>query len=71
MAKSKTFTCKSCRKKQSRVGVLSECRQTLNIATDEWTNLEVGDTTHAFCLNCCRELTPGQMKKIGLEVING
>lgn len=50
------FTCPDCGKTQTRIGVTSECRQTLNLKTDEYTNLEVGDTQHCFCIECGVEL---------------
>jgi hypothetical protein len=63
----KTFTCKNCHKKQDTVGVSSKCTQTLHIETDNWTNLDVGETLEAFCLECGTVLTKAQMKKLELE----
>ena len=49
------FVCPHCRKRQTKVGVESKCTQTLNLETEEYTDLSVGETLSMFCLNCGKE----------------
>jgi hypothetical protein len=62
--KVKSYTCKSCGKTSEKIGVTSLCRQNLHIASDDWTDLEVGETLHGFCLECSAEIPADVMKKI-------
>jgi hypothetical protein len=61
--KVKSYTCKSCGKTRERIGVTSFCRQTLHIDSDSWTDLEIRETLHGFCLDCCAEVPANIMKK--------
>jgi len=59
----KSFTCPHCKVKQYHVGVLSECTQELNLASDDWNNLDVKDTKYIYCLECGQKL-PKLYKKL-------
>jgi hypothetical protein len=61
--KVKTYTCKACGKTSEKIGVTSFCRQTLTLASDDWSSPEVGETLHGFCLDCCAEVPENIMKK--------
>lgn len=58
--------CKACGKELEKVVVVSIARQTLNIATDEYTDLEVNETLRAIC-DCWEELSQEQVKELGLN----
>jgi hypothetical protein len=51
-----SFTCPHCQKKQEEIGVVSKCTQHLTLATDEWDDLEVGETLSIYCLFCGEDL---------------
>jgi len=52
-----SFVCPNCRKRQEKVGVVSECSQSLHLGTDDWTDLEVnGISKHIYCINCGHNL---------------
>jgi len=52
-----------------KIGVNSICRQTLNVDSDDWTDLEVGETLHGFCLGCGEMIPVEEMKKLDLEPV--
>lgn len=60
----KTYTCPHCKKKSESIGVQSYCNQTLHIKTDDWSDLEVGDTVEGYCLECSTPITETAMTKI-------
>lgn len=62
--KVKQFKCTTCGETNTRIGVTSLARQNLNVQTDEWTDLEVGETLHGFCLECAAEIPMAQFKKL-------
>jgi hypothetical protein len=59
--KTKTFKCKACGKTSEKIGVTSYARQVFNVASGDYTNTEVGETLHGFCLNCSAEIPAEQM----------
>lgn len=71
MPRAKTYTCHSCGTKSEKIGVSSSCTQTLNLTTDDWTNLDVGDTHHGFCLECAVLIPAAKLKKLtGLQQVS-
>lgn len=58
------YTCPYCKKKAESIGVQSFCSQILHIKTDDWTDLEVGDTVEGYCLECNTPITETAMTKI-------
>jgi len=62
--KVKSYTCPHCGKTSEKIGVTSICRQHLYIESDDWTDLEVGETLHGFCLECSAEVPADVMKEI-------
>jgi len=64
-----TFTCKNKKcpskgKPQDKIGVLSECLQTLSLKTDAWEDLEVGTALYGYCLECSEKLPFKTLDKI-------
>ena len=62
--KTKTYTCKACGKKSEQIGVSSVCTQTLTLESDDWTNLEVGETLSGFCLECGEPIPAKKLKTL-------
>jgi len=52
----KKYTCPRCKKSSESIGVISKCSQTVHLDTDDWTNLEVGETIKGYCLLCGEEI---------------
>lgn len=63
----KSYTCKGCGRKQDVVCVASVCTQTHNIGTDDYNDLEVGETLYLYCLECGRKLTKEQQKRLEIN----
>jgi hypothetical protein len=62
------YTCKNCRKVVTKIGVTSSCIQTYHLGSDSYTDLEVGETDHGFCIECGGELPTKDFKRlIGLN----
>ena len=67
-----SFVCPYCRKRQDKVGVVSECSQSLHLGTDDWTDLEVnGVSKHIYCINCGHNMPKLFQKLINSGQING
>lgn len=64
MNKAKTYTCPSCKTKSEKIAITSTCRQTLHIGTNSFTNTDVGETLHGFCLNCCAIIPMKKLKTL-------
>ena len=62
--KATKYTCKNCGKVVTKIGVTSLCRQTYHLGSDSYTDLEVGDTDHGFCLECSGELPTKDFKRL-------
>lgn len=58
------YTCKNCKKVVTKIGVTSLCRQTYHLRSDSYTDLEVGDTYHGFCIECGAELPTKDFKRL-------
>ena len=62
--KCKNPRCPSKGKAQDTIGVVSQCTQTLALAGDDWSNLEIGDTISGYCLECAAKIPPKTMTKL-------
>jgi hypothetical protein len=62
--KCKNSKCPSKGKAQDAIGVASECTQILTLASDDWSNLEVGDTLYGYCLECNTRIPPKTLTKL-------
>ena len=60
----KTYTCPSCKTKSEKIAITSHCRQTFHIGTDSYTDTNVGETLHGFCLNCCAIIPKKKLKAL-------
>jgi hypothetical protein len=56
--------CPSKGKLQNRIGVVSECTQTLNLVTDEYTTLDVVDSLYGYCLECSARIPAKVLTKL-------
>jgi len=45
------YICK-CGDVSGKIGISSVCTQTLDLKSGDYTNTDVGDTLHGFCLEC-------------------
>jgi len=48
--------CPSKGQSQKTILVISECVQTLNLETDDWTDLDVQDTLYGQCKECAAKI---------------
>jgi len=60
----KNEKCPSKGKPQEKIGVVSECTQTLHIKSDSWEDLEVGSTLYGYCLECSDKINPKTFRRI-------
>lgn len=60
----KTYTCKSCKTKVTKIGITSVCRQTFHLDSDSYTDLEIGGTSHGFCIECGEKIPDKDLKKL-------
>jgi len=60
-----SYTCKVCKKKIFRIGIVSACRQTFYLGgSDSYTDLEVEETSHGFCLECVSPIPNKDLKRL-------
>jgi RNA polymerase-binding transcription factor DksA len=62
--KCKNKECPSKGKAQTRIAVISACTQTLTLGTDDWDDLDVGETLYAICRECGEKIPPKTLAKL-------
>ena len=60
----KTPECPSKGQPQETIIVTSVCYQTLNLETDDWTDLEVQDTLYGQCKECATKIPVKTLDKL-------
>ena len=52
-----SYTCPTCKTKQTVIGVVSKCTQEYDLSSNEWGDIEPEEALSAYCLNCGENLS--------------